>query len=74
MGEIGSGFKVRLEYILDEACTGLPNGGSHQERLSIAGRLAQATEEGVTDLQELRAVARQALSEIPKPTTDQRDE
>ena len=59
---IGSGFKTRLEYILDEACRDLPGGGSHQLRRHVAESLAKATDAGERSLEKLLKVARRAMA------------
>jgi hypothetical protein len=36
MSEISTQFKARLEYVLDDVCIGMPDGGSHEMRRFVA--------------------------------------
>jgi hypothetical protein len=52
MSEISTGFKARLEYVLDQICAETEHGGSHEMRCFIAEQLmaaAQAGERSVDD-------------------------
>jgi hypothetical protein len=61
VSEISSGFKARLEYVLDQICVEAPDGGSHEMRRFIAGKLMAAAQTGERSLERLTEVARQAL-------------
>jgi hypothetical protein len=61
VSEISSGFKARLEYVLDQICVEAPDGGSHAMRRFIAEKLMAAAETGERSLERLTEVARQAL-------------
>jgi hypothetical protein len=61
MSDISSGFKTRLEYVLDQICVVSPDGGSHEMRRFIAEKLIAATETGERSLEGLTEVARLAL-------------
>lgn len=60
VSEISSGFKARLEYVLDQICVEA-HGGSHEMRRFIAEKLMAAAETGERSLERLTEVARQAL-------------
>jgi hypothetical protein len=61
MSEVTSGFKTRLEYVLDQICVGAPDGGSHEMRRFVAEKLVVATQSGERSLDGLTRIARQAL-------------
>lgn len=61
MTELTSGFKARLEYVLDQACLGTPGGGSHEMRSFVAEKLLHAVAAGERSVENLIAVARHAL-------------
>jgi hypothetical protein len=61
VSEISSGFKARLEYVLDQICVEAPDGGGHEMRRFIAEKLMAAAETGERSLERLTEVARQAL-------------
>jgi hypothetical protein len=63
---ISDGFKARLEFVVDEVCGGLFNGGDHAVRVYVAERLLGAAETGVFKLEDLKTVARQALDEVSR--------
>jgi hypothetical protein len=69
--EVGSGFKIRLEYVLDEVCRDLPGGGSHELRKCVAERLAEATQAGERSLERLVLIAREALVAAGTPGSEQ---
>jgi hypothetical protein len=60
-GEVSSGFKARLEYVLDQICINLPDGGSHELRSFIAESLMAAAQAGERSLEGLAAAAEQSL-------------
>jgi hypothetical protein len=70
--EVGSGFKARLEYVLDEVCRDLPGGGSHELRRCVAGKLAAAVDAGERSLESLLEVARQAMASPEAQAAEQR--
>jgi hypothetical protein len=61
MTEVGSGFKTRLEYILDQVFAAMPDGGSHEMRRLVAEKLVTAAEAGERSLEGLIEIARQTL-------------
>jgi dihydroxyacetone kinase len=61
MSKITAGFKVRLEYVLDQVCIGASDGGSHEMRRFVAERLMTAAQAEERSLEGLTEVARQAL-------------
>ena len=69
---IGSGFKTRLEYVLDEVCRDLPGGGSHELRRCVAERLSEAANAGERSLENLLEVARQAMASPEAQAVEQR--
>jgi hypothetical protein len=60
--KVGAGFNTRLEYILDQICSGLPAGGTHELRCLVAERLAAAVRAGERSMDGLLEIARQALA------------
>jgi hypothetical protein len=62
MSEVSTGFKARLEYVLDQICAETTHGGSHEMRSYIAERLIAAAQAGERSLDRLTEVARQALA------------
>lgn len=64
MSELTSGYKARLEFVLDQVCAELPAGGDHESRAFIAKRLASAAAVGSRSLEDLTGVAREALAEL----------
>jgi hypothetical protein len=52
-----------MEQVLEQTCRSLPQGGDHDLRAFIAGRLAVAAEDGWTTLGELGIVARKGLAD-----------
>lgn len=62
MTEAGSGFKTRLEYILDQVFAAMPDGGSHEMRRLVAEKLVTAAEAGERSLEGLIEIARQTLA------------
>jgi hypothetical protein len=62
MSEVSTGFKTRLEYVLDQICATTTYGGSHEMRRFVAEQLIAAAEAGERSLDGLMEVARQALA------------
>ena len=62
MSEVSTGFKTRLEYVLDQICVETRHGGSHEMRRFVAEKLMAATEAGERSLDRLMEVARHALA------------
>jgi hypothetical protein len=62
MSEVGTGFKTRLEYVLDQICVETMHGGSHEMRRFVAEKLMAAAEAGERSLDRLTEVARHALA------------
>ena len=62
MSELSTGFKTRLEYVLDQICAETRHGGSHEMRRFVAEKLLAATEAGERSLDGLTEVARLALA------------
>ena len=60
---IGDGFKARLEFVLEQVFQDHSDGGDHERRAFVAGRLLQAAQRGVLSLEKLKGVAREALLE-----------
>src|ERR1700753_2612365 len=57
MSEINSGFKARLEYVLNQICVEAPDGGSHEMRRFIAEKIMAAAETGERSLERLTEVS-----------------
>lgn len=68
MSEVGTGFKTRLEYVLDQICAETMHGGSHEMRRFVAERLIAAAEAGERSLDRLTEVARHALASFVDET------
>ena len=62
MSEISTGFKARLEYVLDQICAETIHGGSHEMRSFVAKQLMAAAEAGERSFGRLMEVARHALA------------
>jgi hypothetical protein len=62
MSEVSSGFKARLEYVLDQICDETVHGGSHEMRRFVAEKLMAAAQAGERSLDRLTEIARQALA------------
>jgi hypothetical protein len=62
MSKVSTGFKTRLEYVLDQICAETRHGGSHEMRRFVAERLMAAAEAGERSLDKLTEVARNALA------------
>jgi dihydroxyacetone kinase len=60
--EISSGFKTRLEFVLDQICVETMHGGSHEMRRFVAEKLMAAAEAEERSLDRLTEVARHALA------------
>jgi hypothetical protein len=65
--EVSAGFKARLEYVLDQVCMGVPDGGSHELRRLVAAKLVAAAQAGELSMEGLTAVAREALASSAAP-------
>jgi ribosomal protein S7 len=68
MSELGTGFKTRLEYVLDQICAEIKHGGSHEMRRFVAEQLMAAAEAGERSLDRLKEVARLALASLRDET------
>jgi hypothetical protein len=68
MSELGTGFKTRLEYVLDQICAEIKHGGSHEMRRFVAEQLMAAAEAGERSLDRLTEVARLALASLRDET------
>jgi ribosomal protein S7 len=62
LNEVSTGFKTRLEYVLDQICAETRHGGSHEMRSFIAAQLMAATQADERSLDRLTEVARLALA------------
>lgn len=60
---ISDGFKVRLEFVLQQVFECDKNGGDHQKRAFVAARLLIAAQRGVVDLTDLKTLAEEAKLE-----------
>jgi hypothetical protein len=69
MSEVSTGFKMRLEYVLDQICAETRHGGSHEMRRFVAEKLMAAAESGERSLDRLREVARRALASFVDETS-----
>jgi hypothetical protein len=69
MTEVGSGFKTRLEYILDQVFAAAPDGGSHEMRRLVAEKLVAAAEAGERSLEGLIEIARHTLTSLTPTVT-----
>jgi hypothetical protein len=69
MSEISTGFKARLEYVLDQICVETKHGGSHEMRCFIAEQLMAAAQSGERSVDGLREVARHAQTVFLTRTT-----
>jgi hypothetical protein len=70
---IGDGFKVRLEFVLEQVFENHSDGGDHDRHAFVARRLLQAAQRGVLSLEKLNGVAQDALREAlqaPRPVRD----
>ena len=56
--------RAELDAVLEETCRDLPNGGDHESRAYIAGRMIGAIDAGKFSQGELHHTARNALSEL----------
>jgi ribosomal protein S7 len=69
MSEISNtGFKTRLEYVLDQICAETKDGGSHEMRSFIAEKLMAAAEAGERSVDRLTEIARLALASFVDET------
>jgi hypothetical protein len=64
MSEVSTGFKARLEYVLDQICAETQHGGSHEMRCFVAERLMVAAKAGECSLDRLTEVARNAFTDF----------
>jgi hypothetical protein len=55
--------RVHLEKVLRDVCRTFPNGGDHEIRKLIAGKLLDGTGAGISSARDLRAIAMRALLE-----------
>jgi hypothetical protein len=63
---IGSGFKARLEFVLEQVFEGRSGGGDHESRAFVAARLLKAAQSGIVRIDDLKRVAQEALNRVPK--------
>jgi hypothetical protein len=59
--KIDSGFKARLEFVLEQAVKDLSHGGDHKTRAFMAARLLSAAQSGIVKFEDLARVAQDAL-------------
>jgi hypothetical protein len=71
MSEVSTGFKTRLEYVLDQICAETVHGGSHEMRRFVAERLMAAVQADERSLEKLTEVARHALTVFVEQTAAQ---
>jgi hypothetical protein len=69
MSEMSTGFKARLEYVLDQICAETEHGGSHEMRCLIAEQLIAAAQTGERSVDGLTKVARHAQTVFLTRTT-----
>ena len=67
MSEVGTGFKTRLEYVLDLAFAPIPGGGTHEMRRIVAEKLIAAADAGERSIEGLVAIACQTLATFMSP-------
>ena len=65
--KIGSGFKTRLEFVLEQVFESRSSGGDHEARAFVATRLLKAAQSGILKLEDLKRVAQDALVELLQP-------
>jgi hypothetical protein len=53
-----------LNFVLDEVCARLPNGGEQESRRYIAEQLIEVTRAGRVTLEDLRYAGRKALAHL----------
>ena len=68
MSELNERTIANMDFVLEETCRILPNGGDHERRKYIAQRLKRHAMQGDTTLTDLRVVAQSALKEIKQRT------
>jgi hypothetical protein len=66
MAALDKRTRAILDLALEEACCGLPHGGDHALRKSVAQKLLRNARKGNTTLEGLSEVARTALLEATK--------
>jgi hypothetical protein len=59
---------ANMDFVLEETCRVLPNGGDHESRKYIAEKLKRHALRGDSTLAALRAIAHSALKEIKQRT------
>jgi hypothetical protein len=65
MAQVDERTIANMNVVLDEAFAGVPHGGDHESRKRIAKKLLQSAKKGNVTLDGLRAVAREALHQLP---------
>jgi hypothetical protein len=66
--------KTRLEFILDEVCATLPQGGDHESRKFIAEQLVLCARAGRTTLEELAYAGQRALVQLRRASSARDDD
>jgi hypothetical protein len=66
MTKIEERTTANMDVVLEEVCRSLPHGGDHESRKYVAKKLMQCAKMGTDTLEELRAVASRAFSELTR--------
>ncbi|SRR5258708_40105725 len=66
MTKIEERTTANMDVVLEEVCRSLPHGGDHESRKYVAKKLMQCAKKGNVTLEELRAVASRAFSELTR--------
>jgi hypothetical protein len=61
MNDFDRRTQAHLDFVLDEVCAELPNGGDHESRKFVAEQLMAAARAGERSLAELTYVGQRAL-------------
>ncbi|MGY4497011.1 hypothetical protein ACVWYH_000938 [Bradyrhizobium sp. GM24.11] len=64
MPDINSRTQTKLDFVLEEVCRSLPNGGDHETRRAVVERLIASASGSNASIEQLRAVAQHALVKI----------
>ena len=65
MGNVDGRTQARMDLVLEEVCRPLSRyGGDHESRRHIAKQLIRAARVGIVDVEDLRAVADEALLDL----------
>jgi hypothetical protein len=63
---ISDGFKIRLEFVLEQVFESFSYGGDHETRAFVAAQLLKAAQSGIVKLDDLKLVAGEALLEVAR--------